>query len=936
MTSPLVPTTVFFDLGDTLVYTDPGGAQKRFEDTLDTLQVLQARGYRIGLLSNQAAGTSVSQVVAKLAALGLAPYVEADLVTISTEIAGNVGKPSRAIFDLALSKAGHAAPSDRAIFITEESSHVAAARGFGWRAMVKRNAGACLVSDGECVTSLAALLQKLPPLGSLSGTNLDLAPPARRVDGRWCVPIDISKVDARLVFDASTNTASGDASITFKLGRHAGCPVFDLRQTITGVWLDGVAVPTSDVGSHDFGGGADASMRVLHQVLDAGSAHVMRLTYNVGMPQSSMFGTYLPSITWGAGPRLAFNFGFTDLGAGRYLEAFAPANLLFDQFEIVLDLQILNTTVAHQPISNGVVTGLGSNHWQIRFPAQASALSPMLEVRAADALQSSSHNVTLPVSGRSVDVTAWKLSNSAVDTTALATTIAGHLADNELSTGPYMHGNRFVAFVAPGGMEYDGGTTSAPSAVGHETFHSWWGRGIKPAGQPHGWLDEAWTVYHQAGASAVSPFNFSAPPITLCSQNPWSRVTAPNAYSDGERFWKGMAALLGAPTLRNEMNEFYRTRGARPVSTGELEAFLVARTGNPQCVDAFHRFVYGLPDPSPQPDLWLRDDPAHLGQENWSGRFWDSPDLWVRHHDDGELEHQNPEYGQDNWLYARVRNLSATAVARHFVVAFNVKSYAGTQFVYPADFLPATVATAAFDLGPNETRIVKARWPRSMVPPVGAHPCLLAAVFSRFDQPVSGKHVFEQNNLAQKNLTIVDLAPNTWIVVPVQVINLRPRLSRTVELELARAHGQASLQASLLVPPRALPPKLKALAKPLAKPSRALQVEAMELMRLDCGSVLPIQHETSTLARDLSPPRYLTSAMPGRVWDEFFGSVEQAFDAGTSARLSLTLQPLESLRAGLRIKVPTTAVPGTRLLIDLTQRESGKVVGGIAVAVNVI
>lgn len=36
------------------------------------------------------------------------------------------------------------------------------------------------------------------------------------------------------------------------------------------------------------------------------------------------------TLLWSNGPRLAFNFGFTDLGAGRYLEAWVPANLIFD------------------------------------------------------------------------------------------------------------------------------------------------------------------------------------------------------------------------------------------------------------------------------------------------------------------------------------------------------------------------------------------------------------------------------------------------------------------------------------------------------------------------------------------------------------------------------------------------------------------------------
>src|SRR5262245_53211886 len=98
-------TVVFFDLGDTLVYRDASGQLQRYPDALDTLQVLSGRGYRIGLLSNQPDGTTVDQVRSLLGNVGLAAYIESGLTTISTEIAGNVGKPDRPIFDLALAKA---------------------------------------------------------------------------------------------------------------------------------------------------------------------------------------------------------------------------------------------------------------------------------------------------------------------------------------------------------------------------------------------------------------------------------------------------------------------------------------------------------------------------------------------------------------------------------------------------------------------------------------------------------------------------------------------------------------------------------------------------------------------------------------------------------------------------------------------------------------
>lgn len=933
--------TVFFDLGDTLVFSAAGGLLRRFDDALDTLQVLQERGYRIGLLSNQAPTTTVAQVVAQLAGLRLGRYVDSALVTISSEVAGNVGKPARPVFDLALGKAGHAAAGPQAVFVTEDAAHVAAARGFGWRAiLVKRSGGACAAGDGECSTSLAGLLARLPALAGLTGTNLALAPPPKRVDGLWAVPIDIARVDASLRFDAATQSASGDATLEFRIGRHAGCPIFDLRQTPTGAWLDGAAVAPADVAMHDFGGGAQAGLRVLARVLDAGSAHTLRLTYAVGTPQASTAGSYQPQITWSAGPRLAFNFGFTDLGPGRYLEAFVPANLVFDQFEWTLDLQLTGTSVPHTPITNGTVTPLAANHWRIGFPARHTALSPLLELRATDTLASATHNEVLPVSGQAVAVTAWKLTSSTIDIAAHAVMLGGFLAANETSSGRYAHGSRYTAFVHQGGMEYEGATTSSPGSLQHEAVHSWWGRGVKPASHPDGWYDEAWTVYRVNGASAVLPLNFTDPPVELSPRNPWMRSTPSASYSAGERLWKGLAAVVGAASLRDHMNAFYTAHAGGVAGTEQLETHLLARTGRVEVVDAFHRFVYGLPDPAPVPDLWLRDDPAHAGEAHWAGRFWDSPDLWVRNADDGGLEHQNPEFGQDNWFHARVRNRSVNATARHLVVSFNAKNFAGSQFAYPADFLPAVAAAAAFDLGPGESRIVKARWPRQAVPPAGTHPCLLAAVFTRFDSPVAGKAVWEQNNLAQKNLTIVDLRPNAWFVLPLMVTNLQPRLSRMMELELVRPAEWPTLAASLVVARAALTPAVRATSTATAtviasaRRSDAGSLPA-PLQQLECGCPVhdgaPLHDKLDAAAIDdaqITTLPALAAAFPE--------AVELPFGAGARASLPIKLHPTESVRVGLRVTLPQNTARHASITLDLVQRDRGKVVGGVTLQLNAV
>ena len=168
--------------------------------------------------------------------------------------------------------------------------------------------------------------------------------------------------------------------------------------------------------------------------LAAGSTHTLRLTYNLALPASPPGGSYPPSLTWTAGPRLTFNFGFTDLVPGRYLEAWVPANLIWDQYALNLDLQVTGTAVPHRLLTNGALTPLGANHWRVLFPDRFTALSPLVELRADDTLTSASTTVTLPVSGQTMTIEAWKLTvNTALN---LATQLGepGRLVNATTST----------------------------------------------------------------------------------------------------------------------------------------------------------------------------------------------------------------------------------------------------------------------------------------------------------------------------------------------------------------------------------------------------------------------------------------------------------------------------------------------------------------------
>jgi hypothetical protein len=748
-----------------------------------------------------------------------------------------------------------------------------------------------------------------------------LAPPPTMVDGLLAVPVHFQDVQATVRFDGAAATGRADATVTYEVGPTTGSPLFDLRQTIDQAWVDGAPADPDDLAAHDIGAGSFSTVRVLEPVQAAGSVHTLRVTYGLGTPDCQLGGSYPPVVAWSAGPRLRWTFGMSDLNAGRYLEAWLPSTLIWDRFPVRLDVDVTGTLAAHSIITNGAVTALGANHWSVQFPGNFAPLSQLLEIRASDTVESATGLVTLPLTG-AVAIEAWKLAGDPEDLTARIADIGTFLRANETDFGPYLH-DRMVVFFngAGGGMEYAGATTTSGSALGHELFHSWFARGVTPASQADGWWDEAFTRFHDDGADDTQPFDFLEPPVELCSRLPFQRRTPANAYADGSRFFRGVAATVGVGTLHAAMRSVYELRRGGPMSTATIEEELVARTGAAGLVDAFHHFVYGLADPSPAPRLWLRDAPGHRGTDAWGSEFWNSPDLWVRHADDGGTAHQPPEAGQDNWFYARVRNDDpAGGTCRHFLVSFAVKEFAGTQFAYPGDFLPAVAAHAAFDLAPGEERMVAARWPRERVPPAGTHPCLLAAVIARGDHPAAGAYVGAHANLAQKNLTVVDLVPGEFVILPVVIGNVHE--NGRPSLEVWQAEDGPFADVTLVHHLDGFFTRRRG--------QRLLtdaEVRPVERPLMDCGGPEPMAEDRVG--------GLLFSEQPQRIARRFPGAVELPLTVQARVRVPVRLPAGAPTTVGLKVAPPESAPPGSIFLVHLVQRTGSRIAGGAAVLIRI-
>ena len=135
-------------------------------------------------------------------------------------------------------------------------------------------------------------------------------------------------------------------------------------------------------------------------------------------------------------------------------------------------------------------------------------------------------------------------------------------------------------------MEYEGGTTTSTGALAHETFHSWFARGIKPAVAGRrlvgrGLHELPRRRRRRPRAARLHRSRRSS----LCSRDPWQRHTPGNSYADGSALSSGLASMLGVATLNALMGELYEAhKGGLPVSTARLEELLVSRSGNPAVV----------------------------------------------------------------------------------------------------------------------------------------------------------------------------------------------------------------------------------------------------------------------------------------------------------------------------------------------------------------
>jgi hypothetical protein len=176
---------------------------------------------------------------------------------------------------------------------------------------------------------------------------------------------------------------------------------------------------------------------------------------------------------------------------------------------------------------------------------------------------------------------------------------------------------------------------------------------------------------------------------------------------------------------------------------------------------------------------------------------------------------------------------------------------------------------------------------------------------------------------------VVDLLPDTFLILPVVIANWYGRFDGRFALEILWVRESAAFSASLIHPSQAMFRTARVRPVPFT-PLPGDGALRPKPVLLECGGRVP---STEHAHRG----RVLTSATPDLIQERFPRSWEAAFPARGAPRLAVHLPPFEQTVVGLKITVPRDAKPGEEIRLHFVQRSltAKRIVGGVAVQINV-
>jgi hypothetical protein len=287
----------------------------------------------------------------------------------------------------------------------------------------------------------------------------------------------------------------------------------------------------------------------------------------------------------------------------------------------------------------------------------------------------------------------------------------------------------------------------------------------------------------------ADPDRYTGTPVNLMVQNV--------AWSHG---WRTPTAANSPRSFRQAFIVLTKTLADGQTLAGSIDDHRIAHTTEFRSSTLSRSMLDTYLYTDPYDGVYISDNSADIGIEPSSGAFWNSPDIWVRNVDDGGTIHQDTIRAQDNFVYVRVRNNGAQPSGEITVNVFRA-NYVGTEFLYPEDWqLEDLIGSQVITSVPAGGEVVaKFKWDKAIIPPATWHPCLLAEVLPIHRIKTMLRHVREDRRIAQKNITIIDIAPppgSRFVTLPFS-IGARSLPARWVRIRVDQKEGAPVDEAAL-------------------------------------------------------------------------------------------------------------------------------------------
>lgn len=363
-------------------------------------------------------------------------------------------------------------------------------------------------------------------------------------------------------------------------------------------------------------------------------------------------------------------------------------------------------------------------------------------------------------------------------------------------------------------------------------------------------------------------------------------------------------------------------------------------------------------------DVFIRDYPGDTGAEPSTppgGNFWSFSDIVTRITDDDVFEPSDPlksknvERGQTNYLYIRVTN-NGPRDARNVVVNAKITPYVGTQFVYPEDWTlidathisPTPVMSTFATIPAGDAVIARFTISAAQVEELYGwttdmpwHPCLLASVNADNDYAFAtadftgGTIVVRRNNLAQRNLSVIDVLAGASLSFPFLAGNLL-NAERVMEIVVDRTQLPKDMKLwlaldddSIAFPRVDLTPTIDTSAENGKKGIVYLERTRIKTTLGCCQGILTLEKGSrfdclpTVRVRKVSVKGGEVILRDGKRFVEVREPI---------TTIQMEKQPNQLYPFALQTSIPATAQKGQQYALGVSQRnQKGETVGGAAV-----